>query len=306
MALEHEYGHKARILRVLQALYEHPSGYTKRQLAEKYGVSLDTISNDFTTIKNADFVITKDDNHRYKLVLNKRHKQLKELLHFSEEDQALLHQAIDQISPNSYRAKMLKKKLVALYDFKKLGHAYLRKPYLTKVDKLLQAQKEQKQIILKDYPSSNSNVVSDRLVEGFYVNPPEDTLQTYDVDKKGLRHFRISRIKRVIITDDHWQHKGHHADRRMDPFRIVDNEQVTVSLTIKVGARNELVERFPLTKSYIQPGDEPDTYDFQCLVNHHFLGLTNFILGYHHQGIQINWPESLLVHLREKVERMEF
>jgi len=305
MALEHEYGYKTRILRILIALYEH-NGYSKRQLAERYNVSKDTISNDFESIRNAGFLLDLDKNYRYKLVLENRHKQLKELLHFSLEDQELLHQAIDQIAPNTKRAKLLKKKLASLYDFKKLGHAYLRKPYLTKVDKLLQAQKEEKQVILKDYPSSNSNVVADRHVEGFYVNPPEDTLQTYDIDKKGLRHFRISRIKRVIITDIPWQNNGYHVDRRTDPFRIVDNKQEMVSLTLKVGARNELIERFPLTKSYIQEGDLTDTFDFQCMVNHRFLGLTNFILGYHHQGIEIVEPESLLEHLREIVGRMTF
>ncbi len=306
MAIEHEYGYKTRVLRILIALFEH-NGYTKRQLASIYNVSRDTITNDFEAIKNAGFIIDMDKkSYRYKLVLEKKHKQFKDLLHFSEEDQVLLHQAIDQISPNTKRSKLLKQKLAALYDFKKLGHAYLRKPYLTKVDKLLQAEQEKKQVILKEYPSSNSNIVSDRHVEGFYVNPPEDTVQTYDIDKKGLRHFRISRIKRVIITDTHWHYQNHHQDRRTDPFRIVDNQQVMVELNLKVGARNELLERFPLTKSYIQDGDQPDTYNFQCKVNHRFLGLTNFILGYHHQGIEIISPDSLREHLRKIVGRMDF
>lgn len=304
--MEKEYGTKLRLLRVMRALLENPKHYTKRQLAELYQVTPDTITNDFEALTSAGFVVEYDEKYRYYFVEEKPFTQLKDLLHFSEEDQAVLYRAIDQVTDSSKRGQRLKKKLASLYDYRRLGHAYLRKPYLTKVDLLMQGKNERRQVILRDYSSSNSNEVRDRLVEPFHPSPPDDTLQAFDVDKQELRHFRISRITRVEMTDTPWQFEGHHNIMLTDPFRIVDSNQVMVHLRLRVGAKNELVERFPLTQSYIQEAAEEGIYDFQCMVNHRFLGLTNFILGFHHQLVEVLGPESLLDHLQEEVEKMDF
>ena len=214
-------------------------------------------------------------------------------------------EAIDQIAAHTRRGERLKKKLASLYDYHRLGHAYLRKPYLSKVDILLQAKNEKRNVILQDYKSSNSNVISDRMVEPFHPSPPDDVLHAYDLEKKALRHYRISRITRVKLLDEIWQHEGQHQVLLTDPFRIVDSRQEMIHLRLKVGAYNELIERFPLAKAYLTEAEE-DIYDFQCMVNHRFIGLTNFILGYYHQLVEVLEPESLLVHLQEEVKKMKF
>jgi len=288
------------------ALIERPKGYTKKELSEIYGTSESTIKNDFKALTEAGFVVAHDEKYRYFFKVEKPFAQLKDLLHFSEEDQILLEEAIDQITTHNERGKRLKKKLASIYDFKRLGYSYLRKPYLSKVDLLLQAKDEKLQVTLRDYHSSNSNEITDREVEPFHVSPPEDTLQAFDIQKKEIRHFRISRFSRVKLKESHWEYEGHHNIMRTDPFRIVDNNQVPVHLRLKVGARNELMERFPASKSYIEHAAEDDIYDFSCMVNHRFLGLTNFILGFHHQLVEVVSPDSLLDHLRNEVEKMEF
>ena len=306
MPRETEYGTRARLIRVLLAILEYPNGYTKQQLADRYGVSTDTITGDFRAIETAGFVLEKDERHRYAFKTDKPLRQLKDLLHFSAEDQVALHQAIDNLPVSSERARQLKAKLGSLYDFRRLGHAYLRKPHLTKVDLLMQAKTEKCQVYLIDYRSSNSNAISTRLVEPFHISPADDTLQAFDVDKHTLRHFRITRFTRVQLTDLPWQHEGHHNIMHIDPFRIVDNNQVTVHLRLGVGAYNELVERYPLTRSHIEETDDPNIFDFQCAVNHRFFGLSNFILGFYHQHIEVLEPEGLKAHLREELGRMRF
>lgn len=306
MPIESEHGPRTRVVRILRALIEQPRRYTKRDLAEKYGVSIDTITGDFKCIQEPGFVLDKDENHRYFFVLDKPHRQLKDLLHFSEEDQLLLHQAIDNLPSHTDRQQKLKAKLNSLYDFGRLGHAYLRKPYLNKVDLLKQAQEEQRQVVLLGYRSSNSNTIRDRQVEPFHISPPEDTVQTFDVDKKVVNHFRISRIRQVKLLDTPWQYRGSHNIRHTDAFRIVSNDLVTVHLRMQVGAYNEMIERFPNSKNHFEETHQTGVYDFQGEVNHKFLGLSNFILGFHHQGIEIISPESLREHLREEVRKMNF
>jgi predicted DNA-binding transcriptional regulator YafY len=305
MASESEFSTRTRVIHLLRSIIERPNYYTKRALAERHNVHPDTIEGDFQAIQAAGFQLNKDERHRYAFVLEKPYQQLKDLLHFSEEDQSLLYQAIDSLPTNTERQQKLKQKLSSLYDFRQLGHAYLRKPYLTKVDALLQAQAEKKQVILSGYRSSNSNTISDRQVEPFHVSPPDDTVQTYDTDKKTVNHFRISRISRVKILDEPWQNEGHHNIRLTDPFRIVGNDQIMVQLRMQIGAYNELTERYPLTKGYIEEAEE-GVYDFQCKVNQRFLGLGNFILGFYHQGIEILSPDSLRTHLQNEVQNMKF
>ena len=182
----------------------------------------------------------------------------------------------------------------------------LEKPYQQLKDLLEQARREKKQVVLEGYRSSNSNTISHRLVEPFHVSPAEDTVQTFEVQKNKVNHFKISRIARVKLLDLPWTHEGWHNIRRTDPFRIVGNEQVTVHLRMGVGAYNELTERFPLTKGSIEEMQETGKYDFQCPVNDQFLGLSNFILGFYHQGIEILAPDSLRDHLRAEVAKMNF
>lgn len=306
MPKDNEHGTKIRLLRVMRALIERPYGYTKSQLATKYNVHPDTIKNDFEVFSELGLEIDADDKHCYGFKVNRALKQMNELLYFSEEERVLLYEAIHNLRTTPERQTQLIQKLHALYDYSRLGFAYLRKPHLTKVDLLEQAKTEKKQVILEGYRSSNSNTVSDRTVEPYHISPSEDTLQSFDVDRRLPRHFRISRITRVRLLDRPWQYEGRHNIQRTDPFRIVNNEQVNVHLRLSVGACNELTERYPLTRSYILETHDPSYFDFQCSVNANFFGLTNFILGFYHLDIEVIAPESLREHLRQEVARMKF
>jgi len=304
MSKEAEYGYKVRLLRIMRALLEQPKRYAKRELREKYGVGKDAIDNDFQAFKSAGFVLRYDERFRYYFVEDKPLKQLKDLLHFSEEDQILLTRAIDKVAETEKYGEHLKSKLASLYDYHRLGYAYLRKPYLAKIDKLLTAKEDNRQVILKQYHSSNSNSITDRHIEPYHIDPPKDTLQAFDLDKKEIRHFRISRITRIQMTTEAWKYKYRHRLQAVDPFRIMDNQKVMVHLRLRVGAYNELIERFPLTKAHILPAEEEGVYDFQCEVNHEFYGLSNFILGTHNL-VEVLSPDRLLLHLQAEVKKMQ-
>ncbi|HMX38698.1 MAG TPA: WYL domain-containing protein [Saprospiraceae bacterium] len=304
---EKEFGTKVRLLRLMRTLIERPFGYTRQQLATKYNVHPDTITNDFKAFVAAGFEMDEpDERYRYSFIFDKPMKRVAELLYFSEEERAMLHTALDNLSTTPEKQRRLKDKLRSLYDYSRLGFSYLRRPHMNKVELLEQAKHEKKQVVLEGYRSSHSNSVADRVVEPYHISPAEDTLQSFDVDKHLPRHFRISRIARVRMLEQAWQFEGHHNIQRTDAFRIVDNEQVNVHLRLSVGARNELEERYPLTRAYIMETADPNFFDFQCMVNSHFYGLSNFILGFYHLDIEVLAPESLREHLRGEVAKMKF
>ena len=318
---EHEYGTKTRLMWVLRAVQEQPYRYTKRQLAEQYGVSKDAIDGDFDAFRNAGFELDYDGKYRYAFAADQPFENLKALLQLEDADQLRLLRALQQLDGPSDKLLRLQKRLAAIFGNQQdypgaadtpsavstPGPEHWRRPYLTKFQLLEQARQQKVQVVLLDYRSSNSNEVRDRLVEPFHVVMEDDTVQAYDVDKQKLRHFRISRIRRIRMTETPWAHEPRHKVLATDPFRIVDNQQVPVHLRLKVGAYNELVERYPLTKAYIQEdGELEHIYDFECRVNHKFYGLTNFILGFHHQVIEVIAPAELKRHLERERGVMGF
>jgi len=306
MPKDTEYGTKIRLLRILRTIIDQPKRYTKQALAAQYGVHSDTITGDFEAFLSAGFGMDRDEKHRYFFIKDKILKRAGDLLYFSEEEQVLLHQAIDNLRTTPEQQAALKQKLHSVYDYSRLGFANLRKPYLTKVDLLEQARLEKRQVILEGYHSSNSSQVNDRLVEPFHLVPADDMLHAFDLEKRAVRHFRLTRFVRVKLTNTPWEHEGHHNIMKTDPFRIVTNKQVNIHLRLSVGAYNELIERYPLTRGHIEATSDPNSFDFQADVNSQFFGLANFILGFYHLNIEVIAPESLREHLRGEVGKMRF
>jgi len=296
---------KLRILLIQRDILNSRYGITRKQLIEKYDVDYSTIKRDFETLEDAGYFLDKDSLHRYKFRKGIEHKQLKDLLHFSEEEQILLHEAIDYISPQTNRAKILKKKLASLYDFRKLGLKYLSLPYMQKINELQKAIGSKTAVILENYQSSNSNIITNRHVEPFHIDTSEDILYAFDLDKKELRNFKISRIKKIKCTYETWRYQKYHNILHTDPFRIVDREMTMVHMIIKLGGKNYLEEMYPITKTYITQTQEEGLYSFQCNVNHRFIGLDNFILGYHREIIEIISPENLKTHIVKSLEEIK-
>ncbi|MFM2268904.1 MAG: hypothetical protein RL757_2345 [Bacteroidota bacterium] len=305
MATEKEYTGRIRTLRILRALVELPFYYTKKELARIYNVSLDTIKDDFTAIESAGFDLQRDDRHRYGLVTDKHTNLLKSLLIFTSREEDLLTNGLQRLGLENKEVEKLSRKLSRIYDISKM-HNVFDKGFLTKMDLLEKAKKEKKVVILKDYHSTNSSTVKNRRVEVFHISAEEDLIHAFDLEAKAIRHFRISRIFKVeIMHDVLWQYEGHHVIVATDPFRIQNNEQKKVHILMRVGAYNELIERFPLTRGHLKDSLEGNEtmYELVCYVNAKFYGLTNFLLGSYDNIIAIE-PQILVEHLKNEAQKL--
>lgn len=301
MNVFHDNSPKNRLLSVLKNLLEQPYYYKVKMLAAKYGVSTDAIKNDFEELKNAYFLVEHDKQNRYAIAPNQSAEYLEDVLFFTESEKDFLLTALIQANATDERLEKIRAKLETIYDVSKLGSSLFSKTFLNKANLLEQAKKQKRVVQLVNYRSTMSSKVSNRLVEPFNVSTKDDILHAFDVEKKVIRHFRISRIEKVKVQDQPWQYETKHHSAATDPFRIVSDQQVFVHLKLKIGALNELIERFPLSQVYIQPcAEQDDLYDFACKVNDKFLGLTNFILGHFEYIKAIIEPESLIEHIRKK------
>ena len=281
-----------RVLELLIALVSQPYRYTRRDLEERFGVSDKSVERDLALIRVAGLDLQYDAAFRYAVLPERGGKELKRLLVLSEAER----RALLAVLPKAFAkrdAEAVARKLESLYDFQRLGLRSLRSPELGKIDAVETAQRKEVCVRLQNYRSTSSGVASDRLIEAFHLDTANGIVQAYDLGSKGLRHFRLDRTDRVeLIEDIPWSHQDKHRVEPTDAFRIAMARQVRVHLTLNVAAYNELIERFPQTRSYVEPGREADTYDFDAPVNTEFRGLLPFVMG-HWAGVEIHAPEEL-------------
>jgi len=293
---------RERCVKVLLRILQNPYRFTLKELATHFGYrGIDTVKEDVNSLRHAGIQIDikRTDNYRYAILPNNEFKELKYLQPLTKEDKACLSRALDYVK--GIDKHYLTRKLDSLYDFQQLGLRSLSKPSLARIDRLESAMKHKKQAVLINY-RSNSGTIKDRIVEVFHIDTEMDTIQTLDVESNplGNRHFLLSRIERVKVLDQSWQHEDLHSFQRTDVFRIANNEQVLVELRLDIYAYNILVETYPKALSEIFPDEEPNKYFFQSKVNKDFKGITNYILGNAAQAkIEIVGPEALRERVRE-------
>jgi predicted DNA-binding transcriptional regulator YafY len=285
-----------RVLYVFKLISENSHRYTLRDLAKKVGVADETVKEYIKAMKSIGYAIKANSKNKYGFEVAKPLEHLKDIMYFNEQERNLLHELLYKESLKDNKVRLLRQKLEEIYDWSKLGDNLFDNTFLTRLNILEKAKKDKKVIRLINYPSTSSNGKANRTVEAFHISPKDDMIQAYDLDKNKRRHFRISRIKQLEATDIAWQFDQHHKEEKTDPFRIVDNNQVDLHIRVGIGAYNELVERFPLTREehYLtEVIGSPNQYDLECKVNSRLFGVSNFIRGYAEFVVEVYEPLSL-------------
>ncbi len=289
-----------KAIRVLLKILARPYGFTRQRLAEDLNCDPTSITRAIKAIGAAGIEVEQEPPPYYRYTINtgREFKELKFLQALTDDDRATIERLLNA-NLNGKKADNIRQKLASLYDFQKLGLRSLRRPVLERIDALMAADKAEKRVVLENY-RSNSGSIKDRLVEPFHILPELDMVQAYDVEGKDSRHFKISRIERVVATNESWGHKKQHNIKPADVFRIA-GQQVMVNLRLEVQAYNILLEQFPTAQGFTTPGTAPNTFDFQAKVNAGFLGITNFILS-NAEHVEILYPDELKQAVRERAQ----
>ena len=278
-------------------------GRTLRELCGEFDISERTAYRYIETIRNAGFVIARHESlgkHYYRI--NKEeslYRDISELLHFSKEEAYILSRAIHSIDQENEIKNNLIKKLYSLYDFDRVAVPIIRKENSRNIHRLMEAINNKQQVILKRYQSSNSNRISDRLIEpmGFTTN----FISLWGFDTENLRNklFKTSRIGDVELSGTGWQYEDNHHIGFVDVFRFSSYEKIPVKLKLSLMAKNLLIEEYPLAEQYIKE-KENNTYIFEAEVAS-LAGVGRFVLGLIDE-VAIHCPESLKVYLKQKIQ----
>lgn len=273
-------------------------GRTIAELSERFEVSQRTVYRYLDTFKNVGFVI--ENNNGY-FKIDKRNatvQDISHLLHFSEEEAFILSKAIHTIDDADELKNKLVKKLYSLYDFDRVIHAISKKEESENIYSLLQAIKQQKQVVLQSYKSGNSKNIRDRIVEPIDFTINYTGVWCYDIEDGINKVFKTSRIKNVVLLEQVWKYKPKHKKGIIDIFRMQSFEPVTVSLDLSLVAYNLIIEEYPLSEKYITKITD-NLYRLECEVGN-FIGVGRFILGLPGE-VSILEPIALTNHIQERL-----
>ena len=278
-------------------------GRTIQEISERFDISQRTVYRYFDTFKQVGFVI--ENNNGY-FKINKEEstsEDISQLLHFTEEEAFILSKAIHTIEDGSEMKEKLVKKLYSLYDFDRVIYAITKKEETENIYNLIQAIKQQKQVVLKEYKSGHGKDIRDRIVEPIDFTINYLGVWCYDTQDQSNKIFKTARIKEVVIMEDGWQFKPDHHKGMTDIFRMQSFEPIAIQLKLTMLACNLLMEEFPLSEKYIKQVDE-NTYLLTTEVGN-FLGVGRFVLGLPDE-IQVMYPQAFKDYLNEKMRKNSF
>ena len=288
-----------RMLRFIMLLSNNV-GYSIPELARRMEKSERTVRRYLETFKNTGFVITQTNGY-YKIDKNEGWaKDLSDLLHFSEEEAHILSKAIQSIDDNNVLKNNLIHKLYSLYDFDRVVDAVVKKEYSETVHALHEAMRNKHQVILKNYSSSNSGSISDRLAEPFKFTANYISAWCFEVTTKKNKIFKTGRIGKVIKRNTPWQYEDQHESGFIDPFRNSGKRETTVKIQLSMRARNLMIEEYPLTENYILPAQK-SKYVYEGPVCK-YEGIGRFVLGLPGE-VEVHAPEGFIKWLERKKEK---
>ena len=281
-------------------------GRTLQELTEEFNISERTVYRYMQTIRNAGFVIERNESmgrNYYRIDKNlSNYRDISELLHFTKEEAYILSRAIHSIDQENEIKNNLVKKLYSLYDFDRVAVPIIKKEHSRHIHILSQAINNKRQVVLKNYRSSNSNVISDRFIEPLGFTTNFICVWGYEMKDSMNKLFKTSRIEHVELSENSWQYEDNHQMGYIDVFRISSYEKIPVKLGLSLMAKNLLTEEYPLSEQYITK-IENNRYVFESEVAS-LEGVGRFALGLLDE-VTIHRPERLKAYLRKKIRKID-
>ncbi|MBR5197062.1 MAG: WYL domain-containing protein [Alistipes sp.] len=289
-----------RMLRLMKLMTANVN-YTVNDLAERLGTTYRSIYRYIDTFKDAGFVVQKLEGGIYKLGKESRYfKDISQLVHFTDEEAHIVNQLIEGLDDTNTLKQNLRRKLTSVYNCTSMATSIVKGRNATNVNMLLEAMEMRRQVKLRDYASSHTGVVRDRVVEPFGFTTNYVQLWCYEPESGMNKLFKISRIGAVVMLDEEWQHADNHAEGYIDIFRMTGFEQHRVQLRLGLLARNLLIEEYPLAERDITQLEDGRWLLDTKVCN--FVGIGRFVMGLA-EDIEVLTPE-FDAYIKETLERI--
>ena len=266
-----------RVLRLMKMMTGN-NNYTVEEMAERLGISYRSVYRYIETFKESGFVVQRKEGGIYKLGKESRYfKEISQLIHFTDEEAHIVNQLIEGLDNTNILKQNLRKKLTSVYNCTSMADSVVEGKNATNINGLIDAITEKKQIVLKDYASSHTSIIRDRLVEPFGFTTNYVQVWCYEPESKLNKLFNTARIGAVEIIATDWQFEKEHHEGYIDIFRITGYEQHNVQLELGVRSHNLLIEEYPLATRDLKQID--DTHWLLATMVCDYMGIGRFAMG---------------------------
>lgn len=290
-----------RLLRLLRLLSGNVT-YSVDELADRLDTSWRSIYRYIDTLKSAGFAVEKVYGNVYRLVSMKDARfDLSKVVMFSGEEAAIVNGMIDGLDNTNALKIGLKRKLAAVYDSTSIANYIGSKSNAANTQAIADAIREHRKVVLKDYESSHSGQVRDRLVEPFQFTTNYVDAWCFDLEDGANKRFKIARISEVVILLEEWTAEASHKAQPMDAFRMNGDRPIHIKLILSLRAKNLLVEEYPLAEQSTREENghwiyEGDIYALQ--------GAGRFVVSLFHE-IEIAEGEPLRQYVQAYIDGKE-
>ena len=266
-----------RVLRLMKMMTGN-NNYTVEEMAERLGISYRSVYRYIETFKESGFVVQRKEGGIYKLGKESRYfKEISQLIHFTDEEAHIVNQLIEGLDNTNMLKQNLRKKLTSVYNCTSMADSVVEGKNATNINRLIDAITEKKQVVFKDYASSHTSIIRDRLVEPFGFTTNYVQVWCYEPESGLNKLFNTARIGAVEIRATDWQFEKEHHEGYIDIFRITGYEQHNVQLELGVRSHNLLIEEYPLATRDLKQID--DTHWLLDTMVCDYMGIGRFAMG---------------------------
>ncbi len=267
-----------KILRVLQliALLKKEPSKSIRYLAGVLESTDRTVYRYLDLVKELGFELQKDPNNKFSIV----GKNDYELISFSNEEASLLRDLVLTAGKESKLRDSLLQKIYLQSELSIQGNHVLKANLSRIVEKINQAIREKKRIVLKDYHSINSQKISDRIIEPIGFTEHYHAVCAYEIDSKSNKYFNVERITAAVLLDEPQTFEEFHERDEMDVFGFSakNGEKYTVELAISLKAFVLMKEEYPKIAHCVKSVINAEVYHLRVDVNNP-KPIVRFVLG---------------------------
>ena len=161
---------------------------------------------------------------------------------------------------------------------------------------------ENKQLLIRNYTSANSQTISDRVVEPMCFTDNYESVSAFEVKTKQNKYFNIERMGSVEVLDKPMKYENLHEFYKPDVFGF-QGKTMDKEIELELSLRSYLVlkEEFPMSIPYIEQIQSSDRYRLKVQVQS-FLAPGRFVLGFR-EDIEVIGSPPFLKYLQTKMKK---
>jgi len=285
-----------RVLKLIGLLKSRSKSIS--QLADSLETTTRTIYRYLELLEEVGFIVDKDFHNRYFIHTEEQAQETE----FTNEEAILVKELIQSGARGHPLQDTLLKKLYLNSDLKTISQNLLKARLGILVDRLGQAIREERLVVLRNYHSANSDQINDRKVEPIYLTPNFDAVVSLDQADQKNKHFKLERIGEVVLLDQPHKYQHLHQKIQTDIFGMTAEREIWVSLKMNLRAYLLMREEVPLSVPFLKK--EGDTYSFYGPVGS-FEGIARFVLGLL-DSVEVVRPIEFKEYLQDRINDHQF